>query len=96
MRSIETVFTRSAGGGVLRHIGIALDITKEKNAEIRLQSMNEDLERRVIERTRELEALNNELEERVAARTSELTRAIEKLERISAVASTDASMPDKS
>ena len=47
--------------GVL-HIGIMRDITERKQAEAELKALQEDLERRVIRRTRELASLNRELE----------------------------------
>ncbi len=72
LRSIETVFTRAASGNVLRHIGIAFDITAEKNAELRLRDINSELELLVKERTAELERLNKELEARVDAYTQEI------------------------
>lgn len=93
LRSIETVFSRAADGGVLRHIGIALDITAEKTAEIRLRKLNAELEARVLQRTRELEALNNELEARVEARTKELRNANKELEQLGYIATHDLKVP---
>jgi PAS domain S-box-containing protein len=46
LRSIERVFTRSATGTVLRHIGIAFDITAEKTAQMQLKDLNTALEAR--------------------------------------------------
>src|SRR3569833_393691 len=43
-------------------IAILRDITERKQAEAELKALQEDLERRVIKRTRELAALNRELE----------------------------------
>ena len=48
LRSIETVFTRAADGGVLRHIGIAFDITAEKNAEAQLREANVALKKQLV------------------------------------------------
>ena len=48
LRSIETVFTRAADGGVLRHIGIAFDITAEKNAEAQLRAANVALKKQLV------------------------------------------------
>ncbi|MDD2914012.1 MAG: PAS domain-containing protein [Gallionella sp.] len=42
--------------------GISRDITELKEAEDEINELNRDLERRVVERTAELEAANNELE----------------------------------
>jgi len=49
LRSIETVFTRAADGGVLRHIGIAFNITAEKNAETGLRQANAALKEQLGE-----------------------------------------------
>lgn len=49
LRSIETVFTRAADGGVLRHIGIAFDITAEKTDEARLQEAHDVLKTQLSE-----------------------------------------------
>ena len=43
LRSIDAVFERAEDGSVLRHIGIALDITVEKEATERLQRVTEEL-----------------------------------------------------
>ena len=93
LRSIETVFTRSADGSVLRHIGIAFDITAEKTADLSLRKLNAELEERVRARTQELEALNDELEARVVARTNALRSASKELEQLSYVAAHDLKVP---
>ena len=49
-------------GKPFRIAGIAEDITGRRNAEQAVIDLNADLERRVVERTAELEAANNELE----------------------------------
>ena len=49
LRSIETVFTRAADGGVLRHIGIAFDITAEKTAEANLHEVNAALKQQLVD-----------------------------------------------
>lgn len=54
LRSIETVFTRAADGGVLRHIGIAFDITAEKTAELELLKANAALKEQVSRRMGEV------------------------------------------
>lgn len=93
LRSVETVFCRAPDGGVLRTIGIALDITTQKTAEMDLMYLNGELEKRVTERTQELAALNEQLEQRVEDRTRELSRAREELNNLNDVAINDLKGP---
>lgn len=51
-----------AAGKTIRLDGVAIDITQRKQAEQEIRSLNADLERRVCERTAQLEAINQELE----------------------------------
>jgi PAS domain S-box-containing protein len=53
---------RDAGGKVFRLAGIARDLTDRIFAEDSIRRLNEELEWRVVERTRELEIANRELE----------------------------------
>ena len=50
-------------GYLVRLWGTALDITERKQAEAAIQQLNHNLERRVVERTRELAAANARLTE---------------------------------
>jgi PAS domain S-box-containing protein len=49
-------------GKPLRQTGVAIDITDRKTAELEISRLNAELERRVRERTAQLEATNQELE----------------------------------
>jgi PAS domain S-box-containing protein len=53
---------RDASGRGVRMIGAMQDITEQVRAETQLRALNDELERRVAHRTRELEAVNKELE----------------------------------
>lgn len=53
---------RNKQGNVIGVIGIARDITERKVAEQQIKELNQDLERRVVERTAQLKAANKELE----------------------------------
>jgi PAS domain S-box-containing protein len=53
-------------GKVVRMYGTGQDVTELKRAESALQRANDELERRVTERTRELAATNEQLREKVA------------------------------
>ncbi len=55
-----TVFNHSQFGKVL--ISVHLDITEQKKAESMVLNLNQELEKRVIQRTSQLEAANKELE----------------------------------
>ncbi|WP_299961658.1 PAS domain-containing sensor histidine kinase [uncultured Roseobacter sp.] len=93
LRSIDSVIEKSADGDVVRHIGIALDITSQKAAETRLREINDDLEARVRARTAELEVLNSELGTCMAKRTAELNDINRDLKDLTYVATHDLKGP---
>ena len=60
---------RGEGGQIVGCIGIAHDISRQKEAEGQLGEVHQDLERRVVERTSELAESNRELEHELVQRT---------------------------
>ena len=66
--SISTSVTQDETGEQVAAVCVARDITEQKQAEEEIRSLNESLERRVAERTAELEETNRELEIEIAER----------------------------
>lgn len=93
LRSVDSVFDRLPDGRVLRHIGVATDVTAEKQAELALTRLNAELEQKVAERTEDLALLNADLEQRIVLRTRELQDAIEELEQLTYIATHDLKVP---
>ncbi|WP_299632611.1 ATP-binding protein [uncultured Roseobacter sp.] len=93
LRSIDSIFETSDDGAVLRHIGIAVDITAQKENEARLIEVNESLEARVEARTETLEVLNSELGVCMARRTAELNDVNRDLKDLTYVATHDLKVP---
>jgi PAS domain S-box-containing protein len=59
---IEVLGSVTTYNGKKATIGTILDITENKKAELEITSLNESLERKVVQRTAELNEANNELE----------------------------------
>jgi PAS domain S-box-containing protein len=68
LQSRGQVVGNPEGGGPMRMLGLAVDITERKHAEQRLQQAHTVLEERVQERTTALTAANATLREEIAAR----------------------------
>jgi PAS domain S-box-containing protein len=79
---VETkgIFLHDADGKASRMIGVVMDITERKRMEDELRQAHEDLERRVAQRTQELQAANVKLKEQF----EQLTQAQTEKERLSA------------
>lgn len=72
----------SPEGELLSYDGVITDITERKRAEEKILRLNEELEQRVMERTRELERRNHELEEMNKVFVGRELRMMELKERI--------------
>ena len=67
--SFATSVMRGAGGHPVAVVCIARDVTRRKRTENEIRRLNADLERRVAERTQELQRANQDLAIEVTART---------------------------
>lgn len=81
---VRARLVRGPGGAPRRFVGVASDITIRKSAEAALQDMNEQLEKRVGERTAQLRHAHDELLAQIAERerTEARLRQMQKLESI--------------
>lgn len=70
----------NATGEVIRSQAVMVDVTEQKKAEDQIRILNADLEKRVLERTAELENSNKELEAFCYAISHELRAPIARLE----------------
>lgn len=93
LRSVDAVMERGDDGRILRHVGIATDITAQKCAEASLFEANRALEATIASRTADLRALNQELEQRVTLRTVELEEAHDDLKKLTYIATHDLRVP---
>jgi len=60
--SVRAEFERDAAGRAIRALGVTLDITARKRAELEIRQLNATLEERIRERTQALQAAYDELE----------------------------------
>lgn len=81
---VRARLVRDARGAPRRFVGVASDITARKSAEATLQGMNDQLEKRVGERTAQLRSAHDELVSQIAERerTEAQLRQMQKLESI--------------
>ena len=77
---------RDAEGKVAGYFVFREDITARRRAEEQIRSLNEDLERRVRERTAELSAANAALQEEVRVRRQAETEALDLAQRLQSMA----------
>ena len=79
---------RDSKGKILRYYGLAEDITKRKKVEQDLQDLNQTLEKKIKDRTEELERARNESEiaknnlQKIVDNASELIFSFDKINRI--------------
>jgi PAS domain S-box-containing protein len=76
---------RSKQGAITHFIAIMNDVTERKRAEREIHLLNENLERRVIERTEQLQAANSELAKQ-AEREKETSRQLLETSRLAGMA----------
>ena len=81
-RSLRYVPDRDAAGEVTGFFALREDITERRRAEEKIRRLNEDLERRVCERTAELSAANEALQAEVRERRLAEQAALDLAERL--------------
>jgi PAS domain S-box-containing protein len=88
-RVLEVVKTPviNDAGEVVGIFGLSSDISERKQSEAEIRTLNEDLERRVAERTTELENMNRELESEITRRERAVTYSAFLVEAASILAS---------
>jgi len=89
--SFETPFLRSADGQPQQVLGVALDITARKQAEMELRTLNTTLEQRVRTRTAELERSNRELDQFAYVASHDLKAPLRSINHLANWLSDDAS-----
>jgi C4-dicarboxylate-specific signal transduction histidine kinase len=88
---VQTTLVPRVGleGELLSYDGIITDITERKRAEEKILMLNEELEQKVRERTKELERRNHELEEMNRAFVGRELRMVELKGRIAELEKTE-------
>lgn len=83
------VLVRSKDGTMFGFIVIVQDLTERKRWEMEIKKLNEDLERRVVERTAQLSASNKQLINEISERNRAEERVLFQLQRLEALREID-------